>query len=272
MLAGYETVTRRLGLVTPLPSQPIDTISLASSRTTSSNVVPARIQSPAFANSRTAGSGLSPPRDVWRAAALLLVGNATTPSTISKSGGGGTWSVKFLHVNATEDTVDNPAAVVLGEEVAGPLDVSDVGVPVLVGVSIGTGAGDVPLQFTTARAMSTAVNTRNESTSLPARFRPMRSGSHATPTPRPGLPRSGVKEDDRAPADPSHDGDRSLPHVHMCSMHASALMPRSARSMSPSDAPEGIPCGTPDTPRRRASATLSPSPLEMGRGREKPRT
>ena len=173
MLAGHEMVTRRLGWVTPLPSQPMDTMSLPSSGTTSSNVVPVLMTSPVFANSRTAGSGSCAPPDVPRAGVLLLVGNATTPSTISKSGGGGTWSLKFLHVNATEETMDDPAAVVLGEEAAGPLDLSDVGALALVGVGFGPGVDDVPLQLTTAKPRKTTVITRDESASLPALFRPM---------------------------------------------------------------------------------------------------
>lgn len=171
MLAGHETVTRRLGLIGPLP-QPMDTMSLASSGTTNSNVVPVLMTSPVFAYRRRDGSGSFPPPDVWRAGVLLLVGNATTPSTFSQSRGGGSWSIKPLHVNSTEDTMDDPAAADVDEEAADPL--------ALVGVGFGTRVDEVSLQLTTARPTKTAVTTCSESASLPALVRAIRPGSHAS--------------------------------------------------------------------------------------------
>jgi hypothetical protein len=58
------------------------------SGTTNSNLVPALMTSPVFANRPKAGSTPGD-LDVWRAAALLLVGKATTPRTCSKLVGGG---------------------------------------------------------------------------------------------------------------------------------------------------------------------------------------
>lgn len=64
----------------------------------------------------------------------------------------------------------DPDDGVLDEDASRLLDVSDVGPIALVCVGFGTGVDDVALQLTTATPRTTAVITRNESASLPARI------------------------------------------------------------------------------------------------------
>ena len=78
--------------------------------------------------------------------------------------------MKFLHTSAAEDAMSDPDDGVLDEDAAGLLDVSDVGPLALVGVGLGTGVDDVALQLTTATPNKTAVITRDESASMPARI------------------------------------------------------------------------------------------------------
>ena len=66
--------------------------------------------------------------------------------------------------------MDDPAATGLDEEASGLLDGSDVGSLALVGVGFGAGVDDVELQLTTATPNKTAVITRDESASMPARI------------------------------------------------------------------------------------------------------
>ena len=67
--------------------------------------------------------------------------------------------------------MSDPDDGVLDEDAAGLLDVSDVGPLALVCVVLGTGVDDVALQLTTATPNKTAVITRDESASIPARIR-----------------------------------------------------------------------------------------------------
>ena len=78
--------------------------------------------------------------------------------------------MKFLHTNAAEDAMGDPDDGVLDEDASGLLDVSDVGPIALVGVGFGTDVNCVALQLTTAIPNKTAVTTRNESASRPARI------------------------------------------------------------------------------------------------------
>jgi len=64
----------------------------------------------------------------------------------------------------------DPDDGVLDEDAAGLFDGSDVGPLALVGVGLGTGVDDVELQLTTATPNKTAVITRDESASMPARI------------------------------------------------------------------------------------------------------
>ena len=77
--------------------------------------------------------------------------------------------MKFLHTSAAEGAMGDPDDGV-DEDAAGLLDVSDVGPLALVGVGFGTGVDDVALQLTTATPNKTAVITRDESASMPARI------------------------------------------------------------------------------------------------------
>ena len=77
--------------------------------------------------------------------------------------------MKFLHTSAAEGAMGDPDDGV-DEDAAGLLDVSDVGPLALVGVGFGTGVDDVALQLTTATPNKTAVITRDESASVPARI------------------------------------------------------------------------------------------------------
>jgi hypothetical protein len=79
--------------------------------------------------------------------------------------------MKFLHTSAAEDPMSDPDDPVLDEDAAGLLDVSDVGPLALVGVGLGNGVDDVALQLTTATPNKTAVISRDESASIPARIR-----------------------------------------------------------------------------------------------------
>ena len=78
--------------------------------------------------------------------------------------------MKFLHTSAAEGAMGDPDDGVLDEDAAGLLDVSDVGPLALVGVGFGNGVDDVALQLTTATPNKTAVITRDESASMPARI------------------------------------------------------------------------------------------------------